>query len=540
MFWVLVMSDLSEERLLELAIELARGLNSKDRFDQLLSTVREAIRCDAVVLLGLNGNELKPLAQYGLTRDGMGRRFRLKEHPRFKVICESEVTVRFPADSELPDPYDGIMVTHEGDLPIHACMGFPLRFDGELLGVLTVDSMSPGIFDDIPQKTLDIVSVMSAACLNTALLIKKLEHASQHNQQVVEELTQEALTKDGGELIGNSAGMQKLKQDINIVSPSDFNVLIEGETGVGKELVARTIHRLSNRTQGPLVYVNCAAIPENLIESELFGHIKGAFTGADKDRAGKFSLANEGTLFLDEIGELPLAAQSKILRVLQSQEIQPVGQDSVEYVNVRVLAATNRVLKDEVAAGHFRADLYHRLSVYPVSIPPLRERKDDIPVLAGYFCENLRRKLGLQHLALEAETLQYLSEHNWPGNIRELEHVISRSALIAQQKNESRITRISPSHLGYLSSGLEHSDSETSTNEEHEITKAKTSNELIGDTPIQLKQATENFQKTLILKALENNKGNWAASARQLGMDRANLNRLAKRLGVEVVKVINE
>ena len=534
------MASLSDKGLLELAMDLVGGLNSSDRFERLLVTIRDTIRCDAVVLLVLQGADLKPLAQYGLTRDSLGRRFRVDSHPRFAAICESESTIRFPSGCDLPDPYDGIMCTHEGDLPIHACMGFPLRFNGQLIGVLTLDSMTLGIFDDIPQRTLDMISYMSAASLNTALLIEQLEQLSLHNQQVVEELTQEALTKDGGELIGASAGMEKLKQDIAIVAPSDFNVLIEGETGVGKELVARTIHRLSGRFQGPLVYVNCAAIPENLIESELFGHIKGAFTGADRNRAGKFSLADNGTLFLDEIGELPLQAQSKILRVLQGQEIQPVGKDSVEYVNVRVLAATNRILKTEVEEGRFRADLYHRLSVYPLTIPPLRERKDDIPLLAGYFCENLRRKLGLQHLTLSADTLSALARHDWPGNIRELEHVISRGALVAQKTTPSRVTKIERQHLGYLSDqapGANNLPAESGG--AYSEAAAPVHDPLDFDLSANLKEATEDFQRRLILKALETSGGNWSAAARQLKVDRANLNRLAKRLGVEVVKVVS-
>lgn len=202
-----------------------------------------------------------------------------------------------------------------------------------------------------------------------------------------------------------------MKADIDVVAPSQFNILIHGETGVGKELVARTIHQRSNRKRQPLVYVNCAAIPENLLESELFGHVKGAFTGADRARMGKFALADGGTLFLDEIGELPLSAQSKILRALQNHEIQPVGQDRVQTVDVRILAATNRDLKKEVEAGRFRADLYHRLSVYPIYVPPLRERKGDLSLLAGYFVEQARRKLGITQLKLHGDVLSQLIQY---------------------------------------------------------------------------------------------------------------------------------
>ncbi|WP_020407525.1 nitric oxide reductase transcriptional regulator NorR [Hahella ganghwensis] len=525
------MSDINYSSLIELAVDLTSSLTSSDRFDRLLSTIRQTIACDAVVLLELQGEQLKPLAQQGLTADCLGRRFDVEAHPRFAAICSSRAPIRFPVDSPLPDPYDGMLLAHDGDLPVHACMGLPLLADDQIIGVLTLDSMTPKVFDEIPQRTLDIISLMSSATLKTAILLQQLEHRSLHSQLVVEELTLEALTKDGGELIGSSPVMDKLKRDIDLVAPSDFSVLIEGETGVGKELVARTIHRRSNRLHGPLVYVNCAAIPENLIESELFGHVKGAFTGADRSRAGKFSIANQGTIFLDEIGELPLAAQSKLLRVLQNKEIQPLGQDNTETVNTRVLAATNRQLKVEVEEGRFRADLYHRLSVYPIHIPPLRERGGDITLLSGYFCESARRKLGLRQLTLESRAIQRLQAYDWPGNVRELEHVISRAALIARGSSDSSIVRIKESQLGYLPELPGITQVQTSA-------EGKLRTEYQADSDLGLRDATDAFQRQLLLDTLHQEDGNWAAAARKLQVDRANLSRLAKRLGVLVNKSI--
>jgi anaerobic nitric oxide reductase transcription regulator len=526
------MGDINSSALIELAVDLTTSLASQDRFDRLLSTVRQTIGCDAVVLLKREGNILRPLAQQGLTLDSLGRRFDIASHPRLAELCASTSPIRFPADSPLPDPYDGMLLAYEGRLPIHACMGLPLLSDGQLIGILTLDSMTPNVFDEIPKRTLDIVSAMSAAALNTAMLLQQLETLSQHKQQVVEELTHEALTKDGGELIGDSVVMQKLKDDIALVAPSDFSVLIEGETGVGKELVARTIHRQSHRHQGPLVYVNCAAIPENLIESELFGHVKGAFTGADKQRAGKFSLANNGTIFLDEIGELPLAAQSKLLRVLQNKEIQPVGQDAVEVVDVRILAATNRQLKEEVKVHQFRADLYHRLSVYPIHIPPLRERQGDATILAGYFSEQLRRKLGLQQLVLEQAVIHRLQAYPWPGNVRELEHVISRAALQAKGGSRSGIVTIKESHLEYLTQVDFIPSHGNSKQEDDFIFQVDPKSHSL----INLKQSTEQFQRQLLLHVLQEERGHWTNAAKRLGVNRANLSRLAKRLGVAVDK----
>jgi Transcriptional regulator containing GAF, AAA-type ATPase, and DNA binding domains len=208
-------------------------------------------------------------------------------------------------------------------------------------------------------------------------------------------------------------------------------VLITGETGVGKELVAMALHQASNRADKPLVSLNCAALPDTLVESELFGHVRGAFTGAHGERRGKFELANGGTLFLDEVGELPLTVQAKLLRVLQSGQLQRLGSDREHRVDVRLIAATNRDLAAEVRTGNYRADFYHRLSVYPLQVPPLRERGRDAVLLAGYFLEQNRSRLGLNSLRLSSEAQAALLAYDWPGNVRELEHLIGRSALKA-------------------------------------------------------------------------------------------------------------
>lgn len=461
----------------------------------------------------------------------------------------------------MPDPYDGMLQGYTGDLPVHACMGLPLMSDQQVIGVLTLDSMTPGAFDDIPEYTLEVIGAMAAASLKTAMLLQHLEDDAAHTHNVISELTREALTKDGGELIGESFVMEKLKQELALVAPSDYAILIEGETGVGKELVARTLHEQSQRANGPLVYVNCAAIPENLVESELFGHIKGAFTGADRDRDGKFSLADGGTLFLDEIGELPLTAQSKLLRALQNQEIQPVGRDKTVRVDVRVLAATNRVLQEEVAEKRFRADLYHRLSVYPIKVPPLRARSGDIALLAGYFAEQSRRKLAMSQLVIDNGARMALESYSWPGNVRELEHVVGRAALIANaeknslkndplaSKNSIKIARIQLKHLGNLGGLIQEkpnnivgfNGSELDEGASLPSTDLPSIFSSINTNPLTqggLKGITASFQKQLILNILEQEAGNWAAVARQLDMDRANLVRLAKRLGIQVVKKI--
>lgn len=315
-----------------------------------------------------------------------------------------------------------------------------------------------------------------------------------------------------------------------MVGSSPFTVLIQGETGVGKELVASAIHSNSSRAHGAIVHVNCAAMPENLIESELFGHVKGAFTGAETTRAGKFSVANGGTLFLDEIGELPLSAQSKLLRVLQNNQIQALGQDSTETVDVRIIAATNRNLSKEVEEGRFRADLYHRLSVYPINVPPLRERLTDVHLLAGYFCERLKRKLGIIQISLTTDFVQVLEGHDWPGNVRELEHFINRVTLKAKvNTNVNGVIKLRGIDAAELIDALTIVPSVKTTQ--------MTMQQSIDNTDLKL--ATNHFQRQHIENILTQEQGNWASAARRLNTDRSNLMRLAKRLGIILKKTVS-
>ena len=524
------MQDISISTLLDMTAGLASGHNDQDRFNKLLDAIRKAVQCDCVALLGLQGDTLVPLAIQGVTRDTLGRRFKVSDHPRFEHICQSKNVVRFDADSPLPDPFDGLLLDYDGELPMHACMGLPLIYADKLLGVLTFDSLTPNIFDTIPERSLEALSAIAASHLKVALTVSQLEQQAKQTLQKLEELNQEVWERDGGDIIGNSAAMQNLKADISVVAPSDFTILIHGETGVGKELVARSLHHQSHRSSQPLIYVNCAAITESLIESELFGHVKGAFTGADKSRLGKFALADGGTLFLDEIGELSLTAQSKLLRALQNNEIQPVGQDKVQSIDVRVLAATNRDLIQEVDQGRFRPDLYHRLSVYPLTVPPLRERGEDAILLAGYFLEQARKKLGIVQLKFAKDALVQLPRYDWPGNVRELEHVINRAALKARARGAmSRTISVSADELAIDASPQGNA---SSTSSHHAI---KHSLSEVND----LRKATDEYQATLVVQALQQANFNWAEAARQLNVDRANLVRLAKRLGIQVTKQHN-
>jgi formate hydrogenlyase transcriptional activator len=256
--------------------------------------------------------------------------------------------------------------------------------------------------------------------------------ARQKNLEFENEFLQDEFRASFGNIIGQSPALQKVLAQIATVAPTEANVLILGESGTGKELVARAIHDLSARKEHPLVRVNCASIPKELFESEFFGHVRGAFTGAIKDRVGRFDLANNGSLFLDEIGEIPLDLQSKLLRVLQEGQFERVGDERTRTVKVRLVTATNRDLLAEAKAGRFRLDLYYRLSVFPIEVPPLRERLEDIEALADHFIKQASRRLGVSRPRLTRLLVQQLQSYDWPGNVRELQNVIERGVILAK------------------------------------------------------------------------------------------------------------
>jgi transcriptional regulator with GAF, ATPase, and Fis domain len=238
-----------------------------------------------------------------------------------------------------------------------------------------------------------------------------------------------------GRIVGNSPALRRMMTRIEAVAHTPASVLIVGETGSGKELVSHAIHARSARSEGPLVKVNCASIPDELFESEFFGHVKGAFTGAHQDRVGRFQLADGGTLFLDEVGEIPIALQGKLLRVLQEKEFERVGEDTSRSVDVRVIAATNKDLGKAVEAGEFREDLYYRLSVFPVEVPPLRERGDDVVMLASHVLEQVCRDFGREPMSLTKKQVEALRRYSWPGNVRELKNVIERAVILSEDRH---------------------------------------------------------------------------------------------------------
>ena len=314
---------------------------------------------------------------------------------------------------------------------IRAVGGAPIIFKGEVLGVITGFSRYD-ITDEMRPWGRIFADHIGAAIANARAFeeIQRLKaQLEMQNAYLQEEVV---AAKAFGDLVGQSAALRQLVSQIDMVAPTEASVLILGETGTGKDLVAREIHRRSPRKDSPLVRVNCASIPKELFESEFFGHVKGAFTGAIKDRAGRFEAAEGGTLFLDEIGEVPLEIQGKLLRVLQEKHYERVGEDRTRRANVRIIAATNRNLKAEVAARRFREDLYYRLHVFPIQVTTLKERKDDIPLLAKHFVELSVKELRCPKPRLTRAAMARLQSYDWPGNIRELRNVIERAVILAR------------------------------------------------------------------------------------------------------------
>jgi two-component system nitrogen regulation response regulator NtrX len=317
------------------------------------------------------------------------------------------------------------------------------------------------------------------------------------------------------EMIGSGEGMRKVRELIEQSADSEARILILGENGTGKELVAREIHRLSRRAQAPFVEVNCASIPETLIESELFGHEKGAFTDAPARRKGKFELANEGTLFLDEIADMSLNTQAKVLRVLQEMKFERIGGEKSINVDVRVIAATNRNIQEEIRSGRFREDLYFRINVIPIFVPPLRDRIEDLPVLIDYFMGRFKRSVEGPQKSFSEESLRLLRMYSWPGNIRELKNFIERINIMTEETviSDDSVRR-------YLTSRSDWDKGEV----------------LKGFESMKLNEAKDEFEREFLVKKLEENEQNITRTSRALGITPSHLHNKIKKHGIEIKK----
>ncbi len=340
-----------------------------------------------------------------------------------------------------------------------------------------------------------------------------LKHALEQLRLAAQNRELRGAPQDDYRIIGASVPMKALRQQIALAAPTNGRVLIYGESGTGKELVAHSLHGMSHRAREPFVEVNCAAIPEELIESELFGHVKGSFTGAVEDKVGKFQRADDGTLFLDEVGDMSLRMQSKVLRVIEEQRFTPVGSGNNLSVDVRVIAATNKKLDEEIQKGNFREDLFYRLNVIPFYVPPLRDHAEDIPALVNYFLDEFARAYGRRPKHFSESAIEILCRYRWPGNVRELKNLVERMVImVAGDQIEAR-------HLP--------------TDLQRETAYAAASR-ASGGTFSSLQQARAAYERHYILRKLEENQGNISRTAEVLGLERSHLYRKMKTLGIAV------
>ncbi|SEM53855.1 two-component system, NtrC family, nitrogen regulation response regulator NtrX [Syntrophus gentianae] len=349
--------------------------------------------------------------------------------------------------------------------------------------------------------------------LSLEKVILTLKHALDMSRLEEENILLKQKVSREYELTGGSLPIMELKEMISIVAPTNAWILIMGENGTGKELVARAIHRQSKRADKPLVEVNCAAIPEELIESELFGHEKGAFTGATEKKRGKFDLAHEGTIFLDEVADMSLKAQAKILRILQEKKFERVGGNKVIQVDVRVLAATNKDLEKEMEEGRFRQDLFYRLNVIPLSVPPLRNRKEDIPLLVERFLNDYALKEGEPKKVLGEDAIALLMEHSWPGNVRELKNFIERLAILS------------------TSNVISARDIPPLPKEGHKVEPFRDFG--LDFAAGSFREAKMDFEKSYLAKKLREFEGNISKTAESIGLERSNLHKKIKAYGLE-------
>ncbi len=360
---------------------------------------------------------------------------------------------------------------------------------------------------DFIEKPLALEKVL--VCIQNALRMGQL---LEENRSLKERMARDY------QMIGDSAAIRTLKEQIEVAAPTNGWVLISGENGTGKELVARAIHTYSHRQDKPFIEVNCAAIPEDLIESELFGHEKGAFTGATAQRKGKFDQANEGTLFLDEIGDMSLKTQAKVLRILQERKFERVGGNRTIEVDVRVIAATNKELDEEIRRGNFREDLFYRLNVLPFHVPPLRERREDIPSLAKHFLHYFCRQESREVKSLSSGALKILQNYPWPGNVRELKNLIERLVIMVPD------TVIREDHLPANLAFRSHQSGNGSTRPFAALDASK------------FRDAREEFEKGFLLQKLEENDWNISRTAELIEIERSNLHRKIKSYGIELKK----
>lgn len=407
-----------------------------DVLERALESLGQLVPHDLAVVLGMEEQSLRVLVARGPLADDAVRRhtLRLAEHPTLRRALEERRAQVLTEDHHAGgegDPYGGVV-----DLPHgHSCMVVPLHAGDRTLGAMTFDRSVCATYEPMVVELAEVYGrIVSLAFLyaEQAELLKRQRSQLEERSRILDEAG--GGTDATGLLEGSlSPAMRRLVVQAKQVAQADAPVLIRGETGTGKEVLARALHDWSPRRRAPFLQINCAVIPENLIESELFGHVKGAFSGADQDRPGRFLAANGGTLLLDEIGDMPLAAQVKLLRVLQEGTFEPVGSDRPVKVDVRILAATHRDLEQAVMKGGFREDLFYRLDVFPLKVPPLRDRPDDLEPIATGVLHRIARRTGRGPWRLSNRALRALGREDWPGNVRQLVNVLERATILVPE-----------------------------------------------------------------------------------------------------------
>jgi transcriptional regulator with GAF, ATPase, and Fis domain len=420
-----------------------QSINVEDVFENAVEVLNRNIdRADIVTIYLVEREEVVMKAYRGYSSQYVEhlRRIPYPKSFRWKVITEGKP--RYSPDVDR----DTFIEPAAREMGIKSYLCMPIRYEGKTYGTITILSFQKNAFDEEELKLMEIVAHQIETAINNAQQAEALRHSKGALQEALIELEQfknrlevenvylqeEIKTEyNFEEIVGQGESIKKVLRKVEQVAPTDTSVLIHGETGTGKELMARAVHNLSSRKDRPLVKVNCGAISPGLFESELFGHEKGAFTGALQRRIGRFELADRGTIFLDEVGELPPDTQVKLLRVLQEGEFERVGSSKPITVDVRVIAATNRDLSEAVKSGTFRSDLFYRLNVFPLHVPPLRERKSDIPLLVNFFITKFAKRLGKQVQGISKQTMDKLINYPWPGNIRELQNVIERAVVVS-------------------------------------------------------------------------------------------------------------
>ena len=427
-----------------------------------------------------------------------------------KVVTERAAVVAADAPSEVGNS-ESLMGAQ-----IRSTLGIPLWKGDDILGVIQVDNRESGVLTSGDLEIMAVLAHNASLAVANARLVKRLRAAEERLKKENAFLKNKEQERRGGnragggpEIIGQSAPMKALLQQLEKVVNTRVTVLIEGETGVGKELIAASVHYRSNRRERLFVGQNCAAMPETLLESELFGHKKGSFTGAHEDKKGLFEIADGGTLFLDEVTEMPVSLQSKLLRVLQEGEVRPIGATAEKKVNVRIVTATNRNLEKEVAEGRFREDLYYRLKVFPLRVPPLRERREDIPLIAEHFLVRFAAEFGKPSGGFSQQTMELLQSYDWPGNVRELQNEVQRLCIQVDTGGFITPDMLSP-----------------------RVRQVEGMIERVRPTKGTLKEMMDQVERWLLIEALREHSNNKTAAAKNLGITREGLHKKLRSFGL--------